>query len=382
MQSVAGTLRTLTAAAAGFLVWWRDELAGLAPERLRGLMSADSTRIVIAQTETHAEAGFRVFEEGGSDRSGRGAAVAEPLSLQDAVLAAAELAAGRPDVPIGVRLPLAGCFVRTVELPAAARTDAARILELDLERSTPFKLKDIYTAVRIDETSPPAAGKLKARQLIIKRERIDPILQAVRAAGLPVAFADCWDETGNAPLPVDFLAAGSTDAKGPGRLLTLPVVLAGLAALLAVTGVYLAIARYESALESLQARVAQTRTQAATVRRAFDSSDAALAELNRLQEAKLAQIPVVEVLDELAKLLPDTVWVSDLRLEGETLDISGLAGSGSKLLPLFERSKLFAEASLTAPLTFDQQEDKERFSLRVRIRQPAAASRITGEEKQ
>ena len=144
--------------------------------------------------------------------------------------------------------------------------------------------------------------------------------------------------------------------------------------------------RYQSALEDVQARVAETRTRATAVRTALETSNAAVAELTRLQRLKLAQTPSIAIIDELTTLLPDSVWIADLRLEGSALDITGLAKSGSSLLPLFERSKMFAEPTLTAPLTFDQQEDKERFSLRVRLRQPGgeerSATNATGTEEQ
>jgi general secretion pathway protein L len=66
--------------------------------------------------------------------------------------------------------------------------------------------------------------------------------------------------------------------------------------------------------------------------------------------------------------LPDSVWLTDLRIEGEAVEISGLAKSAAGLLPLIERSAHFVDATLAAPLTLDPREDKERFSVRVRVR--------------
>jgi general secretion pathway protein L len=160
---------------------------------------------------------------------------------------------------------------------------------------------------------------------------------------------------------------------------TAPRALAALAVLLLVSAVLLTLSRYESALGEIQARIAQTRIEAAAVRQVLERSDAAVADLGRLQKLKREHIPAIQVLEELTRLLPDTVWLSDFRLEGDTLDISGLAKSGAALPPLFERSAIFADAVLTAPLTLDPREDKERFSLRVRIRQ-AAASRVSQAE--
>src|SRR5262249_26816116 len=91
----------------------------------------------------------------------------------------------------------------------------------------------------------------------------------------------------------------------------------------------------------------------------------------------------VAVIDALTKLLPDSVWLTDLRLENGVLDITGLAKSGAALLPLFEHSPLFADAAMASGVNFDPQENKERFSLRVRVRQAGveAAARDSQEKR-
>jgi general secretion pathway protein L len=134
------------------------------------------------------------------------------------------------------------------------------------------------------------------------------------------------------------------------------------------------MSRYEAALAEVKTETTKLRTQAAAVREAIERSGAAVADLARLQRMKLGQVPAVEVLEELSRLLPDSVWLTDLRIEGDAVDLTGLAKSGAALPSLFVGSTLFADAALTAPVTLDQREDKERFSLRIRLRPLAAAS--------
>jgi hypothetical protein len=68
-------------------------------------------------------------------------------------------------------------------------------------------------------------------------------------------------------------------------------------------------------------------------------------------------------------------------MERDILDISGLARSGASLPSLFVGSRLFGDASLTAPVTLDPREDKERFSLRIRIKQPEASPQVASTEE-
>ena len=133
------------------------------------------------------------------------------------------------------------------------------------------------------------------------------------------------------------------------------------------------MSKYEAALAELRAETATKRAQATAVRNALERADAAVADLRRLQQMKHGKILAVEVLEELSKTLPDGVWLTDLRIEGDIVDITGLAKSGAALPSLFQRSALLVDASLTAPLTLDPREDKERFSLRMRIKQPEAS---------
>jgi general secretion pathway protein L len=363
MQMTAPALGSMLDAAGRFLAWWRDELLGLVPERLRRLFTVADTAPVLVQVE----GGFAIVGASASHPE----AASATLSRVDALEVLAGMAAARRGASVGIRLAASQCFERRVELPKAGRDDVRRMLAFDLERATPFRLAEVYTA-HLPAAGPSAKGRQRLRQLIVKREPVDALLADVRAAGLEPACVDCWQDTPASGLPVDFLEAGGPQQSRLAPHISLPRALAALVLVLAALAFLLAQSRYDSALAELRAQTARWRAEAAGVRGAQDRADAAVADLARLQKLKLAQVPAVEVLEALSKLLPDSVWLSDLRLEGDTLDIAGLAKSGAALPSLFPGSALFLDAALTAPVTLDPREDRERFSLRVRIKQPAA----------
>jgi general secretion pathway protein L len=356
--------QSLTDSAARFFEWWRDELLALIPQWL--LADTDAS-IVLAQVD----GGFQIVAA--ASPRGRGGEAAPVLSRPQALAALAEMAASRKGGTVGLRLPFSQCFERRVELPKVARNDLRRMLNFDLERATPFRLGDVYTAC-LPTGEAGAKGKQRLRQLVIKREAIDPLIADVKAAGLEPAFVDCWHSTPASGLPVNFLEADEPKRSSVARLVTGPWALAALVLLLAGLASVLSLSRYEAALAEVNSETAKLRIQAAAVRDAMERSGAAVADLARLQHMKLRQVPAVEVLEELSRLLPDSVWLTDLRIEGDAVDIAGLAKSGAALPPLFVSSALFADAALTAPVTLDQREDKERFSLRIRLKPNPAAS--------
>lgn len=358
-------LRSLTDPAGRFLSWWRGELWELVPEAGRRLMTRAGPNVVLAEVE----GGFQVLTaETGGERS---EPTPETLARGHALLRLAEMARKGGDAVASLRVPVNRCYSRRMELPKAARGDARRILNLDLERVTPFRLKDVYAAHM--EEGDGARGKVWVRQLVAKRETIDPLIADVRSSGFDVACVDCWERDPSVGLPVNLLESeASTNSGGEGRFVTPLRALLVTAIILLLSSAVLTVWRNETALAEIRAETSKTRERAASVRKVLDQADATVGDLTRLQQLKLTRIPVLEVLEELSRMLPDSVWLSEFRLEGDALDISGLAKSGAALPPLFAQSAVFTDAALTAPLTLDPREDKERFSIRVRIKQPAS----------
>lgn len=360
-------LATVRAAAADFLRWWGSELWGALPGPLRTQL-AGSTKCVRLSLE---DGSFRVGVEDG--RGGMGnARIASFDTRGEAVVAAAALARRHKITATRIVLPEDACFVRWAELPRSVLKDCRRLLDLDLERATPFRARDVYTGYRLGE---PVAGssKCKVQQFVVKRDVLDPVIAEVAAAGSTVIAADC--ARAGALAGVNFLEAPDDSVRAQ-RQLT-PVRLLALAALALLVAAALQMSwKRESALAALREETSAARKQAASVRQALDVSEMAVKDLAKLQAIKLRQVPATMVLEEISRILPDSAWVTDLRIEKDVVDLSGLATSGANLLPLFERSPLFSDASLTAPVTFDQREDKERFSLRVRIK--AAGSKLSG----
>lgn len=366
MTGTSQSQPSLLDAAMRFLHWWRDELFALVPEAVRELATGSDADVVLAQVE----GGFEILA-GSSSRVRDGKT--ELLSRAQAVAALADMAMSRRLRGVGVRLHLSQCLERRVQLPTAARDDLRRMLLFDLERATPFRRDDVYTA-HLMSGEPAETGKLRVRQIIVKRGLVDSLLAELTGAGIKPAFVDCWEVEPGTGLSIDFLEADALPPTGLASRLTPSRVLALLALVLAGLACVLWPSRYDTALAELAARNVRLRAEAAAVQSAIDRSNAAVANFMRLQQMRLTRLPVVEVIEELTRRLPDTVWLTDLRIEGDIVDITGLAKSAAAVPSLLSSSPSFTDVSLSAPVTLDPREDKERFSLRLRLKQPEAST--------
>ncbi len=105
-----------------------------------------------------------------------------------------------------VLLDPAACFIRCLDVPSAALPRMRALLAEELEAATPFRAASVYSDWFV-EGEDVAARALRVRHVVVKRARLDPVLDALAAAGLPVgpgAVGRAEDQT----LPVDLLSHG------------------------------------------------------------------------------------------------------------------------------------------------------------------------------
>lgn len=343
-----------------------------------GQTKLQSPRLVLSIED----GGYRIYEGSNGKLKPIESASGDLLSRPEALAALVTRARAKGWRSVGVRVRYASCFVRRTEVPAGAEGHAGRLLALDLQRNSPFLPSDVRFA-HFRDPARPANGKVPMLQLVIKRQAVDPLIADIESAGLDVVRLDSWNEAGTAELPVDFLEADASEAPRRGVIRTVNSLLVLAALGLAAFATYVVIERHETALANLKAETGKLKSKALASREALTRSQAQYTAFANLQRARADYVPKPRILDELTRLVPDTAWVTDMRIEGGNTDITGLATSASSLVTTLERSAMFTDATLTAPLTFDQREDKERFSLRVRLRSPAVAtSAQAGEAKE
>ena len=349
--------------------WWSGELASLVPTGLKRQQGQGQLDAIVAVA---ADGSARLVTEGTRARGAK-------LAGQDVWDYLARLGRTRASPKVGLRLSNSACYARRIEIPADARQQAGAILALDLERATPFKTNDVYTSHYVV----PASGRkgwLWAYQLVTKRAYADKWIAEIEAAGARVARLDCWGEDEKTPILVDFLSS-NTSGSAPGtsgrRRTLLFAIVAGL---LGLSATAIAIGRHEAALQTLEAKVTSARVEAKASRQKRDELEAAGAQSAAMRNFRMSRPATVDIIEELTRLLPDGVSLSDLKIDGDTVEISGFAKPAASVIPILERSEMFKDAALTAPVTFDSTENKERFSLRLKFRKGGQAAAAKPEE--
>jgi general secretion pathway protein L len=69
-----------------------------------------------------------------------------------------------------------------------------------------------------------------------------------------------------------------------------------------------------------------------------------------LVEKKASDVMIVEVIDEISRILPDHTWITRLDLSGSELKIQGQSSASSSLIGIFEASPWFQNARFGSPV--------------------------------
>jgi general secretion pathway protein L len=242
------------------------------------------------------------------------------------------------------------------------RSRVAAMAELDLQSSTPFNVADFFLIVpEYDETSPESV------YYTVKKSLLAPVLEGLRSARVAVsslALAEA-DRTVAADRPSLREVVGHTAAAT--ALRRAQAIGVGVLVLGIVTAVGMAHWRNAAAAAQVDAAIAAAETDVAELRALIAARDARVALIGAVTEDKNSAVPIASVLNEMAKVIPDSTWLTDISVNGTSVRFSGLSDSAVALIPVLEASPLFRSPTFMEPVVRAEGEQGQRFTIAMQI---------------
>jgi general secretion pathway protein L len=344
--------------------WWLREAQSLLPAGFTARLLDDGARQLVV---TPDEGRILIVLRDGNRRILMRSEVARGADLNaaiDQMLRQARLR--RSEVAFGLALSDATFFAREIRLPREAGRSLDSIAFMDLLRNTPFRADDI----RFDFAAEQAWPHIHLKQFVIRRDLLD---EAAAALGLPLATLDFVEssdvECNRLPIAIRLR---KTEPRGR-RTLALAGLLLATCCLAAAYAASLVSQRQTNQLESLEADLAKARTDAHRARSAAETTDKQQSAIRDLRLRKQEGIGLLELWEELSRILPDTAWVQELRLARAPnggdfrVIVSGLSFAAANLVETLDRSPILSEVALTAPISLDPIEKRERFVLEAKV---------------
>jgi general secretion pathway protein L len=352
----SGASHDLAARWQGFVRWWLSGLAEVVPAAwLHWAEQETAPRLTIWREQQVVVCRL-------TSAAGVVDARLPSAGFDAAVLATwlAEKGLGRDEVTLGPVIPRALFFRRELSVPKAALGALPKILDQEVLRRTPFQLSDIWHAATDTEDGTNDIASM--HHWIIRRDRAEAALAEL---GLKISDVD-FLATGEADAEtfpvINFRAAGDEDPAWAPRAIRLLAVVA-LAAV--ICGLAVFEWRQASVAAAIETALTEARQGAQSGRDGGNSAGRLL--------AMKSDVSVLEVWDELSRILPDHTFLTESRMADGRLTLSGFSADAAKLVRIIDQSPLFSGAALTAAITPDGTENKERFSISFKVRRARMA---------
>ena len=326
----------------GFLDWWTAELNRLVPSSSDS-RKLDELRFKFSTLSTTIELTSR----------GRTEELMPPVpvdtaDIEDLDAVADRLGPGKRRIVCDIDPAL--LLSRSVSLPFAAEENLRDVLGFEMERQTPFRAGEVHFDYQV------SARNDTERQLDVQL-----YLVPRKSVRLAEELGARWDLTSGTLMrnagryQVVYSPRVTPEARRFSRfLLAANVIL--LAAVIVVP-----IGHQRMALKRLQAELETARQGALLAAETMDQVETVRSRLEFLHARKSSRVPMVEVIDEISRLLPDTTWLVRLEIKDDTLHLRGYSRTASALIARIDNAERFTQTRFASPVTKEDATANERF---------------------
>jgi len=256
---------------------------------------------------------------------------------------------------------------RPLELPARASEFIEGVVRAQIDRLTPWPVRD----AAFGWTNPVAIASDRIALTIAATARslVEPYVSAMKAQGAAsIAVFAAAEMSGADAHPIKILeqsAGGALDIRLIRRMLSVVIVGAILIAAIATTGAVVVGEYFDGQRDELSQRAAELKS---ALRIGRSSADGASATQRALERRKHDVPSSTIALEALSKILPDDTYVSEFRIDGNKLQITGVSRNAPLLIRLIEQSPHFTRATFFAPTTRVQADTGDQFHIEADVR--------------
>jgi general secretion pathway protein L len=241
-----------------------------------------------------------------------------------------------------------------IRLPESRLRTAAL---LDLEIATPFRRAQAHAL--------SLKGCAGSSYAIVKRSILDTVLEACAVAKLEIGRIDIVSQAVTHCVSLRDAGLLSDETRGQGkRWQRTPLIVVVMAAVGIVA--HLTV-QYNTAIRQVESGLGQLTEEAKAVKSALDLRAARIAEIRALRANFEKRKLVSAIWEELARVLPDSSFLTDLVVKDSTVSISGYSAAASSIIVALEGSVMFDQASFTAPVVKVPGTTGDRFAIDLKM---------------
>lgn len=265
----------------------------------------------------------------------------------------------RVEGPVVLVLPRELTMRPTLTLPATAERSLDQVLDVEIERLTPFKSSDVAVA---REIRPAPDGQIRVDLTIVPHARIEALTGPLGEAGIRVDHVIADRARIERARSLGLTGPGVGTARRPvawiPALVTVGLIIAALASPFIAQEQRLRDRRAE--IERLAPDLAATRALARKV-------EAAEAREQARREFMQSRGSMTVLLEKVSRTLPDHTWLVSLQASDGRLVLEGRSSEATSLVTLLNGVPEVSDVRFDAPVTRDPATGADRFRLEAAI---------------
>jgi general secretion pathway protein L len=257
-------------------------------------------------------------------------------------------------------------LLRPVEFPRQAAEFLDGMIRAQIDRLTPWGPHEV--AFGWSEPEAASGDRIRLTLAALSKRTLEPLttlaqnLGARAVTGVVEQLVD-----GGQPRRITMfdqsIQRRTTSNLDIPRALRLGLLSAGMAAAASLAAAAYVVGSLDSERQQLQAQISARRAALRLSQNGAAGSAQAL-----LVKRKQTTPATVMVLESISRALPDGTYVTELRVEGDKVQIVGLTQDAPPLIRLIEQSPQFTQATFFAPTTRSQNEAGERFHIEAHVK--------------
>jgi len=254
-------------------------------------------------------------------------------------------------------------LLRPLDLPKQAGEFLEGIIRSQIDRLTPWSGAD--AAFGWSTPTEAAKGRITLTVVATARALVLPYVEALTPLGVKSIVVSTFPGEARGSVPIEILwqrSVGALDTGKVRRALVAVLLLAVLLMGLADAADQIVASNLDAQKSGIERRIAEHRS--ITQR---DGSGGASSVAPALERRKHEMPSSVVVLEALSQILPDHTYATELRVEGDKLQVVGVTHDAPSLIQLIEQSPHFKRAIFLAPTTRSPGDPGERFHIEARI---------------
>ena len=353
-----------------FLRWWAGELVALLPANWRELSSLGSGGPLVSLREDELIVHeIRLGRLSDLDRVRLSAL--DPAGQRLALSNLLDRGARGPAQNVRLCLDGTQCLSKRIRLPLATEENLREVLGFEMDRHTPFKAEQVYFDHRIVRRD-AVQGLIDIELTLAPKPAVDALIARIEALGGRVASAVCADDLQKPAPHADLLrkTPRARTADSPARNLNL--ALAVVFVLMSGIAVAIPIWQKRDASITLLPQLGKAKSEAGAAEAVHRELEKLAAENNYILARKYAQPSALSLIEDLARVLPDTTWIQVMEIKSAAKNrevvLTGETASSSKLVETVEQTGSLQNASFRSPLTKGQAPNSERFVLGAEVK--------------